>query len=111
MVSWEIRSSGSTGCVLANQWEIWRGEKRSSNSRSTSRRSLGHVQSLAGRPAGQPPSLQVGPQGPVVRAPAVVGDLARDRRGRPPEAGGDLSQRDALGQSSRNLLTFLERED
>ena len=48
MVSCDTRSSGSMGCVLANHCEIWRGEKRFSKSRSTSRRNLGHVVSLAG---------------------------------------------------------------
>ena len=42
------RRSGSMGYVLANHSEIWRGEKRFSKSRSTSRASLGHVLSLAG---------------------------------------------------------------
>jgi hypothetical protein len=36
--SCDTRGSGSMGCVLANHWEIWRGEKRCSKSRSTSRR-------------------------------------------------------------------------
>jgi hypothetical protein len=39
-----------------------------------------------------------------------VGDIARDRRGRPAEPSSDLPQRDALGESPGYILTLLKRQ-
>ena len=62
------------------------------------------------RASGQVPSSSVSSEGPVVRPAAVVGHLARDRRGRPTRSGRDLGQREALGQAPRDLLAFFERQ-
>ena len=94
----------------SHQWEIWRGEKRSSKSCSTSRRSLGQVTAWPVWTSGQVPSSSVSPEGPGSSPVRCCGPPpGRPWRAPDPIGWRSRSARDPR-PSPRDLLAFFERQ-